>query len=129
MAISEDGIHWQKVGRDLLPDSLETNECQACPDVFFKNGLYHMFYSYRYHFGFKSPGRGYRIGYAYSKDLLNWTRCDEKAGLDASVRGWDSESASYPHLFELDDSIYMLYQGNHIGKSGFGLARLEDTLV
>lgn len=128
MATSKDGINWNKHGQDLIPDHLEKNECQACPDVIYKNGIYHMFYSYRYHQSFKSHGRGYRIGYAYSKDLFNWTRCDGKAGIGKSDNGWDSESASYPHLFELDDQIYMLYQGNHIGKTGFGIAKLEGEL-
>lgn len=32
---------------------------------------------------------------------------------------------SYPHVFECDDNIYMLYNGNTFGKDGFGLARLK----
>jgi hypothetical protein len=32
---------------------------------------------------------------------------------------------SYPHVFQLDDSIYMLYSGNQVGRFGFGLAKLE----
>lgn len=128
MAASTDGIHWSKLGRDLITSSLEEDECQACPDVFYSNGIYHMFFSYRYNLDFKSPGRGYRIGYAYSMDLYNWIRCDEKASIDVSELGWDSESVSYPHLFELDGRIYMFYQGNHIGKSGFGIAQLEGEL-
>jgi hypothetical protein len=36
---------------------------------------------------------------------------------------------SYPHLFELDDAIYMMYLGNQVGRHGFGLARLEGALA
>ncbi len=32
---------------------------------------------------------------------------------------------SYPHVFVLDGETYMLYQGNEMGRTGFGLARLE----
>ena len=30
----------------------------------------------------------------------------------------------YPNVFECDDDIYMLYNGNEFGKYGFGLAKL-----
>lgn len=86
-----------------------------------------MYFSYRHTLEFKEHGRGYRIGYACSRDLLTWTRDDAKAGIEISEDGWDSESISYPHVFELDGSTYMYYQGNEVGKSGFGLARLEPT--
>ncbi|MEI6898836.1 MAG: glycosylase, partial [Bacteroidota bacterium] len=39
-----------------------------------------------------------------------------------------SEMISYPHVFSLDGNIYMLYLGNHVGRYGFGLARLEGDL-
>jgi hypothetical protein len=126
MASSKDGISWIKNGKDLIENKLEENECQASPDVFFFNGRYHMFFSYRYNLGFKSKEKGYRIGYAFSDDLINWVRDDAKAGIDVSDEGWDSETISYPHIFELDESIYMLYQGNEIGRFGFGLAKLDD---
>lgn len=126
MAQSTDGINWIKYGKDLLESVLEEDECQASPDVFFYEGLYHMFYSYRYNLNFKEAERGYRVGYAFSNDLLNWTRDDAKAGIDMSKNGWDSESVSYSHVFELDDKVYMLFQGNEMGRYGFGLAQLED---
>ncbi len=128
MATSSDGICWKKHGRDIMPSLLEENECQACPDVFWKNGKYHMFFSYRYHLDFKSRGRGYQIGYATSEDLFNWTRQDELAGISVSSSGWNGDSVSYPHVFELEGQIYMLYQGNQIGRSGFGLAQLVGEL-
>lgn len=127
MAISNNGLDWKKIGKDLIGNVLEENECQASPDVFFYKGKYHMFFSYRYNLGFKTKGRGYRIGYAFSDDLINWTRDDSKAGIDVSEEGWDSESVSYAHVFGLDSNIYMFYQGNQIGRFGFGLAQLEES--
>jgi hypothetical protein len=126
MASSSDGINWIKHGKDLIENKIEENECQASPDVFFFEGRYHMFFSYRYNLDFKSKGKGYRIGYAVSDDLTNWVRDDTKAGIDISEEGWDSEMISYPHVFEVDNNIYMLYQGNQLGKSGFGVAKLEN---
>lgn len=124
MAKSDDGINWVKNDKDLIIDAAEVDEAQASPDVFFLNGKYHMFFCFRYSKNYRGKKNGYRIGYAYSKDLVNWTRDDSKAGIDVSEKGWDSEMISYPHIFELDNEIYMFYLGNGVGKHGFGAAKL-----
>lgn len=125
MAHSDDGLKWIKYNHDLIDVKLEKNEAQASPDVFFADGYYHMFFCYRYSTDYRSKERGYRIGYAYSKDLHQWFRDDRKAGIDVSMSGWDSESLSYPHVFDLNGKTYMLYLGNEVGRYGFGLAVLE----
>ena len=128
MARSFDGIHWTKENKDLIPSRIEEDEAQASPDVFYSNGVYHMFFCYRYSSDYRNQANGYRIGYASSSDLTNWVRDDNKAGLDVSEDGWDSEMVSYPHVFELDRKIYMAYLGNQVGKEGFGLAELTGSL-
>jgi hypothetical protein len=128
MAISEDGIQWSKLNRDLIDNRIEEDEAQASPDVFFSNGRYHMFFCYRYSANFRSKQNGYRIGYASSTNLIDWKRDDTKAGIDVSDEGWDSEMISYPHVFELDGQIYMAYLGNQVGRFGFGLAVLDGQL-
>jgi hypothetical protein len=125
-AVSADGVEWTKVLTDLIPKKLGEHECQASPDVVYHAGNYHMFFSYRHATDFKSKERGYRIGYACSPDLKTWSRHDECAGLDVSSSGWDSQMVSYPHVFALDDELHMLYQGNEVGRCGFGLATLLD---
>lgn len=128
LAISDDGINWTKVNKDIITDKIEANEAQASPDVIFLNGMYHMFFCYRYSINYRGKENGYRIGYAYSDDAINWTRDDSKVGIDVSDEGWDSEMLSYPHILELDGKIYMFYLGNQVGKYGFGLAELETDL-
>lgn len=125
MATSDNGIDWIKHGRDLIEDKLGEHECQACPDVIFRDGKYHMFFSYRDIYDYKSRQGGYRIGYASSVDMLHWNRNDEMAGMHVSVTGWDSEMVNYPHIFEVDGTTYMIYQGNEMGRAGMGLARLH----
>jgi hypothetical protein len=125
MATSVDGINWDKLNKDLIPDTIEEDEAQASPDVIFLNDKYHMFFCYRYSTNYRGKENGYRIGYAFSDDLVNWKRDDSKVGIDVSKEGWDSEMISYPHVFELDGEIYMLYLGNGVGKYGFGVAKLE----
>ncbi len=128
MAISEDGIHWHKLNRDLVDSRIEEDEAQASPDVIYANGKYHMFFCYRYSRDYRGKVNGYRIGYASSSDLMNWVRDDAKVGIDVSEQGWDAEMISYPHVFELDGRTYMAYLGDQVGRYGFGLAILEGEL-
>lgn len=129
MAASRDGIHWIRGGKDLIESRVEEDEAQASPDVFFRDGTYHMFFCYRHSAGYRGKEKGYRIGYAFSKDLEHWVRDDPRAGIDVSESGWDSEMISYPHVFALDGKILMFYLGNQVGKHGFGLAELAGDLV
>lgn len=126
-ATSKDGIYWQRDSRQIIADKLNADECQALPTVFFRDGTYHMYFCYRQAHGFrKQSSNAYRIGYAYSNDLINWERNDNRAGIDVSEDGWDSQMQCYPHTFELDGKVYMLYNGNEFGRFGFGLAMLVE---
>lgn len=127
MATSKDGLNWQKHNKNLIADSIDGNESQASPDVIFINGKYHMFFDYWDPMTFRKS-RKRKIGYACSEDLINWKRDDQKAGIEVSESGWDSEMLAYPHVFELDGNIYMFYLGNEVGRYGFGLAQLEGEL-
>lgn len=127
-AVSPDGVSWRKVktAEQLISDTLNEDECQALPTVVDFDGKYHMFFCYRQSFDFrKNKDRGYRIGYAFSEDLQNWTRDDTLVGIDASEGDWDSEMLCYPHAFKCDGRIYLAYNGNAFGRYGFGLAVLE----
>ena len=129
LAISNDGRNWTRLNKNLINTFLEEDEAQASPDVIFKNGKYHMFFCYRRSKNYRGKENGYRIGYAWSLDLINWNRENDKVGIDVSDEGWDSEMVSYPHVFELNNKIYMMYLGNQVGKTGFGLAELEGELI
>lgn len=126
-AKSSNGIEWERDGKQIISDKLNGDECQALPTVIFHKNKYHLFFCYRQATGFrKISSRGYRIGYAYSDDMINWKRSDEQAGIDVSDNGWDSEMMCYPHIFKCNDKIYLLYNGNEFGRHGFGLAVLEE---
>ncbi len=127
LATSVDGINWIKTGKDIIESKLETDEAQASPDVIYWNGKYHMFFCYRFSTNYRDNQRGYRIGYAFSDDLINWTRDDEKAGINISPSDdFDNQSIAYPHVFELDGNLHMLYLGNQVGRYGFGWAKLNS---
>lgn len=125
-ATSTDGINWARSGVTIIPDKL-ADECQALPTVFCSDGLYHMYFCYRNAYDFRNnKHNSYRLGYAFSEDLINWHRDDTKSGIDTTEGAWDSDMMCYPNTFECDNNIYMLYNGNEFGKYGFGLAKLKS---
>ncbi|WP_197677701.1 hypothetical protein [Opitutus sp. GAS368] len=127
-AISHDLKYWIKPteGEPIVSDRLGETEAQALPTVIFRDGLFHMVFCYRASFDFRhNRENGYRLGYAVSADGYNWSRDDQSLGLERSASGWDSEMMCYPHLFELNGQVHLLYNGNAFGKTGFGLAVLE----
>jgi hypothetical protein len=87
-----------------------------------------MYFCYRDAFDFRlNQKASYRLGYAYSSDLLHWSRNDSLAGIEPSIGCWDGEMQCYPNTFELNGAIHMLYNGNEFGRNGFGLATLVNT--
>lgn len=127
-ATSNDAINWKPSGKIIVKP---TDEYQAhCkPTIIEKNGIYHMWFSKRGSINFREKGEAsYRLGYAYSTDLINWQRKDEQVGIDISTSGWDANMICYPHIVKVDNRYYMFYNGNGFGKSGFGYAEcvVED---
>lgn len=126
-ATSSDGISWKRDSKQIISDVLDENECQALPTVIEARGLYHMFFCFRSASGFRTDkSKSYRLGYAWSKDRIHWTRNDKNVGIYLSETGWDSEMMCYPHVFHCNEKTWMLYNGNEFGKYGFGLAQLEQ---
>lgn len=125
-AISNDAIHWSPTGDTCIP--LQNDEGGIVrPSVVKIDGIYYMWYSIRKNTNYReNRSNSYRIGYAVSKDGINWTRKDEDVGIDVSDEGWDSEMVAYPYVFQLNGVTYMLYNGNGFGKSGIGYAVLSE---
>ena len=114
-AESKDGINWTRNNEICIDIENDSEYAIGKPSVIKLNDIYHMWYVYR--------GEQYRIGYAHSEDGKKWTRADQLADIDVSSEGWDSKAISYPHVFQYNDYLYMLYCGNNYGKEGLGLAR------
>ena len=127
-ATSPNGINWTKEeGRQIINDILNEDECQALPTVTKIGHRYHMYFCFRQATDFRAnAARGYRLGYAWSDDLINWMRDDENSGITFSDAGWDTEMMCYPHIFQCDGKVYLLYNGNEFGKYGFGIAELQS---
>jgi len=116
-AVSADALRWESDPEPCI--ALREHEYAiARPCVLQLDGLWHMWFSHR---GF-TGNTTYRIGYADSIDGLHWRRHDAEPTLELSAEGWDSEMVCYPAVFAHEDRLYMLYNGNGFGKSGFGYA-------
>ena len=119
-AKSPDGIHWDASDEICIAPDFQDEYAVGRPCVLRESGIYKMWYSIRSH------SEGYTIGYAESGDGLRWERQDERAGIRKSDAGWDAEMVCYPYVFEVNGIYYMVYNGNHCGKTGFGYAVLEQ---
>jgi hypothetical protein len=64
----------------------------------------------------------YLPGYAESADGKSWQRMDENVGISPSEHGWDSQSLSYTAPLAVNNKEYLFYNGNDMGKTGFGYA-------
>jgi hypothetical protein len=119
-ATSKDGESWIKNGL-AVPYEIGRAQAFSKPTVLHgESNEYEMWFSYRC-----GSGKKYRIGYARSVNRLNWILDLPSSGIDVSPSGWDSEMIEYPYVFRHRDQVYMLYNGNGYGLTGFGLALLE----
>lgn len=117
-AESKDAINWDMKNITCLKPETKLGEfAVARPWVFKKDGIYHMYYSTRY------IDKLYRITYATSQDGINWKR-EDAIPFDVSSSGWDSEMICYPSIIKVEDKMYMFYNGNNNGETGFGYAEL-----
>lgn len=120
-ARSRDGHAWDRKGMSI-PFEIGRAQAFSRPTVVKnKSGEHEMWFSYR-----SGSGEKYRIGYANSKDGVVWKLDLQRAGIDVSSNGWDSEMIEYPYVFDHHEHRYMLYNGNGYGRTGFGLALLVD---
>lgn len=116
-AESKDGLLWERPNIKCIVPSNSEESMIARPSVIIENGIYKMWYSFK-------VNNKYRMGYAESRDGINWIRKDKEVGIRRSGSGWDSEEIEYPCVFDHKGNRYMLYNGNGYGKTGIGLARL-----
>lgn len=124
-AESSDGIIWRKDSKEPCIRYETGMEAITRPWVIKEANLYKMWYSYRRGYKYReNKEEAYRIGYAESEDGVLWQRKDDRAGINTSESGWDSQMICYNSVFEEKGEKYMLYNGNMFGKTGFGIAQL-----
>ena len=63
--------------------------------------------------------------HAKSPDGRNWQR-SANSSIARSDQGWDSDMTCYANVIDVKGRRLMFYNGNGHGRSGFGVAVMED---
>jgi len=116
---SKNGYSWKKEGNECISITESDVHGYGRPYVIKKKQHYFMFYSIR------KKNVGYRLGYAESSNGITWERKDHSLGMDVSAKGWDSKEICYSSVINYKNKVYMFYNGNNFGESGFGYAVLN----
>jgi len=117
-ATSDDGITWQRDGRIVLPLAGGSEFALSRPCVLRDPDRYRMWYARR--------ERDYQMGYAESMNGIEWQRQDDRLVFTPPTGDWESDSLEYATVFDHRGSRYMMYNANGYGRTGFGLALLEE---
>ena len=121
---SEDGLNFYGESIDCLNFTSDSEYRIGRPRVWKRDGVYKIIFTW----GDKQGN--YQMGYAESEDGKVWKRNDKKLNFYPSKnKEWDSKWVSYGVPVELNNHIYMFYNGNNMGREGFGLAILKNELI
>jgi hypothetical protein len=116
---SPDGLSWGEAGHLCIDVAHEDEHGFGRPWVVPMDRGYEMFYSVR-----RRSLMAYRLGYATSRDGLEWRRDDAGLGLDVSPEGFDSGAIMYAAVITVEGRTYCFYNGDVFGRQGFALAEL-----
>ncbi len=122
LALSRDGVHWQKRGAVLAPDpsTWEGDYIAANGSALLVDGMFYYWYQ---------AGRPPRIGLAVSPDGLRWQKHPHPV-LPLGPRGaWDERAVADPYVLRLGDHFYMFYLGeDRARRQRLGVARSRDGI-
>lgn len=116
LAISEDGIHWEKSGANPVfspqPGSDWDSVGVYAPQVRWLDDRFLMFYT-----GIVFNETGYdfqntRTGVASSPDGIHWQRLSDQPLLTGTFGAWDATGPFTLDWAPLDDELFMLYTSN-----------------
>ena len=115
---SEDGVNWHRPGKIAIDYKDQDEYAISRPSIIQIDGEYHMWFSCR--------GGGYTIGYAKSTDCYKWSRDDSSSGISPSLNegDWDGTEVAYPNVVRSGNKIWMFYNGDRYGQTGFGVGEL-----
>lgn len=110
-AWSVDGIQWTRDPKAVFPLN-ETMQAMSRPTVISSDQRVHMLLSV------KDRDGKYSLRYAIRENDKPWIM---KNNSFYPSGAWDSQSQSYPSFFKMGNEVFVLYNGNGYGKTGFGI--------
>lgn len=117
--VSDDGVTFPPTGTRCI-EPRDDEYRIGRPRVFRIDGGYGMLYTAG------TRRKTYLPGFARSADGVRWERDDAHVGIAPSGEGWDSRHVSYLAPIEVDGRTIAFYNGNDMGRSGFGCAVLQS---
>jgi hypothetical protein len=116
-ATSADGISWSRDPAVVLAPEGDDIAVVRPTVLAARDGL-------RMWFARRAHGR-YGLGHAVSVDGVSWRRRDAEFPAP-EADGWEGGAATYPSVFAHADRLWLLYNGDGYGATGFGLAVWEE---
>jgi hypothetical protein len=123
------GVHYLETP-DLTRLPNKRVVCLSASDFEYRIGrprVYRVANGYQMHFTAGNLNGDYFPGIAHSPDGLNWERSDTEFPVSRSDSGWDARHLCYPAIVRLQDKSLMFYNGNDMGRDGFGAAASHDS--
>ncbi len=117
---SLDGVSFSLVNSDGCINLVGDEYRIGRPRVYKESNIYKMIYT------IGTLSGTYEMGYAESFDGISWSRKDNEIGICLSLTGWDSKSISYGALVQAFNRKFLFYNGNNMGRDGFGYAELMN---
>ncbi|MGX9962461.1 hypothetical protein ACVFYP_04010 [Roseomonas sp. F4] len=114
----DDGVTWRRDARRALDHAEDAEWALSRPCVLRDAAGWHLWYCRRL--------ESYALGYAHSADGVTWRRADDAIGFVTPEADWERGTRTYPAVFDHAGHRYMLHNGVGYGRTGFGIAVLED---
>lgn len=115
---SDDLLNWEGAGEPVLRFESEDEHGLSIGSIWMEDSIYKCIYSIR------TLSKGYRLGYAESRDGKHFLRKDEELNIDVTPGAFDSKMMCYAKIFSIKNKTYLFYSGNHYGMEGIGYAEL-----
>lgn len=110
-AYSKDGINWKESSHFCFPFIKKENAISS-PTIYKDVMVFSALVE-----------KEYKLSFSKRKNNT-WRRKKYIQILSKSKDlSWDNISKSYPHIFEYNNNLYLLYSGNNLGKEGIGIAK------
>lgn len=118
---SENISEWPKKSKTVMKIDGKYEHGFGRPFILRHNKIYKLFYSIRNLGNFQ-----YKLGYAESKNGINWERKDNIVGLNTSNSSFENRAVMYSSIINLNNNYYCFYNGNNFGENGIALAKLVE---
>lgn len=123
-AFSSNLVDWDRPDSQVIKSNYE-NECFSNPAIYQRENDALILFCSRNGFDFRdNPVNAYKLGGALMEEDSFYRTDVSWSGRDPSV--YEIQMQCYPSFIEWDGKLYVIYNGNGFGLTGFGLAEVSQ---